>query len=396
MAKLWQKQNEKLNDAVEKFETADDLMLDMNLYKEDIKCSIAHSHGLYKIGILNREELKSIKKGLFQILNDFDNKKVKLEHGDEDIHTKIENLLIKKIGNAGKKLHTGRSRNDQILTDLRLYTKTELKKITQLIIKLIATFKKTKDNYLHIPMPGYTHMQKAMPSSVGIWLQSYIDALSDSLEHIKLAYELNDKSPLGTAAGYGINLYLDKEYTAKLLGFSKIQDNPLYAQNSRGKIEASILFSLVQVGFDISKFASDLLLFTTAEFDFFEFPKNFYTGSSIMPQKKNFDIAELLRSKIHILEGYLFQVLNISKNLPSGYNRDFQDIKKPYFEAIALIKKMLNVSILVVLNLKPKKENLIKALKYELFAIDEVNELVKKGLPFREAYKKIGNKFKKK
>lgn len=396
MVKLWQKQNEILNKTVEKFETEDDLLLDMNLYEEDIKGSIAHSKGLLKIGILNKKELDSILKGLTQILNEFKNGKTKLQFGDEDIHTKIENILIKKVGDAGKKLHTGRSRNDQILTDLRLYTKTELKNITQLTIKLIASFKKTKDNYFHIPMPGYTHMQKAMPSSVGIWLQSYIDALGDSIEHIKLAYELNDKSPLGTVAGYGINLNLEREYTAKLLGFSKIQNNPLYAQNSRGKIEASVLFSLVQVGFDVSKFASDLLLFTTSEFDFFEFPENFYSGSSIMPHKKNLDIAELLRSKIHILEGYLIQVLNISKNLPSGYNRDFQDIKKPYFEAMALIKKMLNVSILVVLNLKPKKENLIKAIKYELFAVDEVNELVKKGLPFREAYKKIGNKFKKK
>ncbi len=395
MAKLWQKQNEKLNDAVEKFETADDLMLDMNLYEEDIKCSLAHSYGLHKIGILNNKELKSIKKGLLQILKDFDNKKIKLEYGDEDIHTKIENLLVKKIGNTGKKLHTGRSRNDQILTDLRLFTKKEFVNITKLLNKLIESFNKTKSKYGDISMPGYTHMQKAMPSNVGIWLGAYIDSLSDSLKQVNLAKELNDKSPLGSAAGYGVSLNLDKNYTAKLLGFSKVQENPLYTQNSRGKIESVVLFSFVQIGFDISKFASDLLLFTTSEFDFFDLPDNFYTGSSIMPQKKNLDIAELLRSKIHVLEGYLFQVLNISKNLPSGYNRDFQDIKKPYFEAINLIKNMLNVSILLVSGIKPKKGNLKKAMTDEIYATEKAFSLVKKGIPFRDAYKKIGNELKK-
>lgn len=389
MKKLWQKENGKLNEFIETFETKDDLLLDQKLLKYDIQGSIAHAKTLYKIGILNFDEIKKIEKGLKEIL-DLDKKgSFKLKFGDEDVHTKIENYLTEKYGDVGKKIHTGRSRNDQILTAIRLFSKDKLSEIQKQILGLVQGFQLFSKKYGNIEMPGYTHMQKAMPSSLKLWSESFKDSLLDDLDLIKAVYKLNNQSPLGSAAGYGTTLNLDKEYSAKLMGFAKVQNNPLYCQNSRGKIEGAILASLISLLQTINKFASDIMLFTTSEFDFFKVEENLTTGSSIMPQKKNIDVAELSRSKVHLVLGNYVQIASLSSNLISGYNRDLQDSKKPLIESLEITLDSIKVTRILLENLFPNEDGLKSSMTEELYAADQAYELVKKGMSFRDAYKQI-------
>ena len=392
MGKLWNKTSYKLNKIVEKFETEDDLVLDKYLVEADVYGSFAHAFMLSTIGLLTKTELADIQKGLLKILELSKEGKFNLEFGDEDIHTKIENFLTQNIGNAGKKIHAGRSRNDQVLLDIRIYTKSELLKIWGNLLNLTSVLIDLSEKYSNIPMPGYTHMQKAMSSSVGMWFGSFAESLIDDMKVLQTAFDLNNQSPLGSGAGYGVLLNLDRKLVADFLGFKKVQTNSLYCQNSRGKIESIVVFSLLQIAFDISKLASDILLFTTSEFDFFEVDESLFTGSSIMPQKRNVDVAELLRSKVNIMQGYFVQVFNTVVNLPSGYNRDFQDIKRPFIESINLTKNVINISEILVKNIKPKKDILIKSMTPELYATHVVYELVKDGVSFREAYKEVEDK----
>lgn len=389
MKKLWEK-NWQLNKFIEAFETKDDLMVDQKLLKFDVYGSIAHTKMLSKIGIISKGELSLITKGLLEILELNNNGKFTLQAGDEDIHTKIENFLTENYGDAGKKVHTGRSRNDQVLTALRLYSKEELLFVWDDLLILIESFLAFAKKYEFVPMPGYTHMQKAMPSSIGMWAGAFAEALLDDLITLKAVFSLVNKSPLGSAAGYGVPLNLDREYTAKLLGFENLQINSLYSQNSRGKTEAAVLAALTPILLDINKFASDLLLFTTFEFGFFEVSENLSSGSSIMPQKKNVDIAELLRSKVHLILGCYTQLISISSNLPSGYNRDLQDTKLPFIEALEIAKGSLKVTNILLNNLLPNQEKLEAALTPDIFATHKALELVSKGIPFREAYKEVG------
>lgn len=389
MKKLWQKENENINSVVEKFETKDDIVLDNHLTTYDIQGSLAHAKMLEKIGVLNKKELAQLEKGLEEILKLDQKGKFLLEQDDEDIHTKIENYLTEKYGEVGKKIHTGRSRNDQVLTVLRLYSKDHLEKVKKELVKLINIFSAFKKAYGDLPMPGYTHMQKAMPTTVGVWMQSFIDSFTDDMQIITNTYDLIDQSPLGSAAGFGTTLDLDRDYTAKLLGFKKVQENPIYCQNSKGKFEATIISSLIPVMQTVNKLSSDIMLFTTQEFHFFTVSDQITTGSSIMPQKKNVDIAELLRSKVHILLGYYVQIVSMSSNLISGYNRDLQDVKKPLMESFATTLGSLQVTGILLQNITPNKEVLKQAMTDDLFATEKVMELVKKGIPFREAYQKI-------
>jgi len=396
MKKLWssyakapEDKQKELNKFVEAFETKGDLELDQKLLKYDIQGSLAHAKMLLKIGILTKEELGKIEKGLKEILELDQKGNFKLEFGDEDIHTKIENFLTKKYGEVGKKIHTGRSRNDQVLTAIRLFNKEKLSEIQKQVLGLIQGFQLFSKKYGEIPMPGYTHMQKAMPSSISLWAGSFKDSLLDDLDFIKAAYKLNNQSPLGSAAGYGVSLNLDKEYTAKLMGFAKIQSNSLYCQNSRGKIEAAILASLISVLQTINKFASDLMLFTTAEFNFFKVSDDLTTGSSIMPQKKNVDLAELLRSKVHLVLGNYVSIVSLTSNLISGYNRDLQDSKKPLFESLEITMDSLKVTRILLENLTPNEKVLKESMTDELYAAEKAYELVKKGMSFRDAYIKV-------
>lgn len=389
--KLWQKNTESLDSFIETFETKDDLILDQKLAIYDIYGSLAHAKMLEKIGILSLSELNLLTKGLREIQKHIEKNQFILTAGDEDIHTKIENYLIEKYGDVGKKIHTGRSRNDQVLTALRLYTKDMLLSLWSDLLRLTETFHTFSQLYEMTPMPGFTHMQKAMPSTVGMWGNAFTEALLDDLEALKTAYVLNDQSPLGSAAGYGMPLPLDRKYTADLLGFKKVQSNPIYCQNSRGKVEAQIIAALSTTLFDINKFATDVLYFTSSEVGYFTVSQKLASGSSIMPQKKNIDIAELLRSKLHVLLGNYTQILSLSSNLISGYNRDLQDNKKPLIESLNLTQDSIKAATLLVTNLKPNIAKLHSALTPEIFATHQALDLVKKGMPFRIAYQTVGN-----
>ncbi|MBI2599856.1 argininosuccinate lyase [Candidatus Daviesbacteria bacterium] len=392
MKKLWQK-NWELNKEIEIFETKDDLLMDQKLVKYDCFGSLAHAKMLNKIGIFSREELFKIDKGLMEIIKLNDQGKFILQNGDEDVHTKIENYLTKKYGQVGKKIHTGRSRNDQVLTALRLFTKEYLQEIEKALNALIKRFGVCLKKYEGIPMPGYTHMQKAMPSTISLWMESFTQSLEDDLIVLKAVYKLNNQSPLGSGAGYGIPIRLDRQFSAKLLGFEKIQQNPIYCQNSRGKIEALILSALVSILQSVNKFASDVLLFTTAEFNFFATANNLTTGSSIMPQKKNMDIAELLRSKVHLVLGNYIQIVSLSSNLISGYSRDLQDSKKPLMESLEITLDSLKVAKILLENIAPNEQVLRAAMTAELYATEKTLKLVLKGEAFRDAYKKVSSEF---
>ncbi len=387
MKKLWQK-NWNLDKTIEAFETQVDLVLDQKLVKFDILGSMAHAQGLYKIGLLTDEEIKLLKTGFQEIINLNDLKQFVLQFGDEDIHSKIENHLTQTLGEVGKKIHTGRSRNDQVLTAIRLFTKDSLLQIWPATLELIEAFLDFSLKHAGVLMPGYTHMQKAMPSTMGLWAGAFAEGLLDDLALFQTAYTLNDQSPLGSAAGYGVPLFLDRQFVANLLGFGKVQNNSLYCQNSRGKIESVVVAALIAILQEINKFATDLLLFTTSEFRFVEISSELCSGSSIMPQKKNVDVAELLRSKVHLLLGNYSQLVGLSSNLVSGYNRDLQDSKKPLFESLELTCSCLQVAKLLVDSIKINHEQINMAISPELFATHHALNLVKQGVSFREAYQK--------
>lgn len=393
MKKLWQKNNKEINSFAEEFETQGDLVLDSKLIPYDVLGSIAHVKMLYKIGLISKKESKSLENSLKHILKLHKTGKFTLKMGDEDIHTKIEDYLTKSLGETGKKVHTARSRNDQVLTAIRLFTKDYLEKIEKEIVELIKEFNKfSKKNEL-VPMPGYTHMQKAMPSSIKLWSDNFKASLEDDLRSLKLANELNDQSPLGSAAGYGLSIEIDRKYSSKLLKFAKVQENPIYCQNSRGKIDGVVLASLISILQTINKFSSDVMLFTTSEFNYFNASDSVSTGSSIMPQKKNVDLAELLRSKVHVVLGNYTQMISLSSNLISGYNRDIQDSKKPLFESLELALNSIKACQILLKNITPNKKVLNSAMTKELYATEKALKMVVNGSSFRDAYRKVGKEY---
>lgn len=390
--KLWQKQY-KLNKAVEKFTVGNDYILDQRLVKYDCQASIAHAKMLAKIGILNSAEAKKLEKTLKEIIVADSKGKFKILPQQEDCHTAIENYLTKKLGNLGKKIHTARSRNDQVLAALRLYYKDNLENCEGLVKDFLLKLKSFSKVYGKIKLPGYTHTRKAMPSSIAMWAGSFADSMSDNLKSLAYAGDLIDQSPLGTAAGYGLPINIDRNFTAKLLGFKKVQQNPIYTQNSRGKFESAILHALAQIMFDANKIATDLVLFSMPEFGYFELPKEFCTGSSIMPQKKNPDVFELLRAKYFVVTSNESRVRSIAGNLLSGYNRDLQLLKDPVFQSFEVTLESLQVLNEVFGSLKVNAENCKTALTQELYATAEVYKLVSRGVPFREAYGKVAQKY---
>ncbi|MEA2036748.1 MAG: argininosuccinate lyase [Nanoarchaeota archaeon] len=384
MAKIWQGN---VNKEIEKFTVGNDYLLDKKILKYDCIASIAHSKMLKKIGILKEAEQKKLEKLLKKIIELGNKGKFPIKLSDEDCHTAIENYLTKKLGNLGKKVHSARSRNDQVVAAMKLYEKKEIKDMIILVNNLISSLKKLSKN--NAVMPGYTHMQKAMPSSVKLWAESFVGSLEDDLELLKNALGIIDKNPLGSAAGYGVPLKINKEITKKELNFKNNFKNPIYVQNSRGKHEGIILSALVNIMATLNKLSSDVILFSMQEFGYFGIPKDFTTGSSIMPQKKNPDVLELVRAKYSIVLGYEFQLKNLIGNLVSGYNRDLQLTKEPTIKGIEITKECVKIMNLVVNGLKVNKANCEKAMTKELYATEKVYELVSKGLSFREAYKNV-------
>jgi len=391
--KLWQK-NYNLNKQVEKFTVGDDYLLDQNLVKYDCIASIAHAKMLNKIGVFSKKECRAVVKELNEIFKLDSKGDFKISQQDEDCHTAIENHLINKLGDAGKKIHTGRSRNDQVLAALRLYYKDEMKSVVELIDSFCFSLNLFKEKYGSVKLPGYTHMRKAMPSSVGLWSDAFIDSMKDNKQLILDTCKLIDQSPLGSGAGYGLPIGVDRKFCADLLGFEKVQKNPIYVQNSRGKFESSILHVAGQVMFDLNKMASDLILFSMSEFGFFELSSEICTGSSIMPHKKNPDILELIRAKYYSTLACEFEVKNIIGNLISGYNRDLQLTKKPVMSGLEIVKNSLDVMIVVLRCLKVNKKNCEKALTKELYSTDEIYKLVNEGVVFRDAYNQVSKQYK--
>jgi len=395
MKKLWDKKGgAQTNQVVENYTVGVDYLLDLELLPYDIKGTMAHAKMLHKIKILNKKELDTLIEGLNKILSLSKAGKFTIDKSQEDGHTAIEAYLTENYGDVGKKVHTGRSRNDQSLTMTRLFSKEKVSGIKKMVEILIFELEKQIKKCGKIKMPGYTHMQRAMPSSVAMWLGSFCDSLKDDLILINGIMQVIDQNPLGSAAGYGESILgLDRKFTTKELGFKKVQENSMYCAMSRGKFENIILQAISSVMFDIGKIASDLLLFTTKEFNFFTLSDSFKTGSSIMPQKKNYDVLELVRGNVGIFNGYQHQIENVIKNLPSGYNRDFQLTKEPYLKGMKLAQDTIEVMTLVIKDLEAKKENLENACSAELYATDEALKLVKAGKSFREAYQEVKEKY---
>ena len=390
--KLWEKKYQ-LNKQIEAYTVGNDYIIDQKLVKYDCLGSIAHAKMLNKIGILSKTECDKLVMILNEIITKDGNSAFVIKQEDEDCHTAIENYLIKKLGDCGKKIHTARSRNDQILTALRLYYKDEIKAIVKLIDEFIRILTYLEEKHGSVAFPGYTHMRRAMPSSVGLWADAFIESMEDNKQLLSHTYALVDQSPLGTGAGYGLPIKIDRKTTSELLGFGKIQKNPIYVQNSRGKFESSILHALSQIMIDLNKMASDIILFSMSEFDYFKLPSEICTGSSIMPNKKNPDVLEIIRANYHKIVSYEFEVKGIIGNLVSGYNRDIQLTKKPVIGGFEITKESLKIMELVIKNLYVNKQKCKKALTEELYATEREYDLVEKGIPFRDAYAKISQGF---
>ncbi len=388
-AKLWQK-GYTLHPVIERYE-AGEAALDNRLIEADVLGSIAHARMLGAIGLLAGEEVEALHRELVNIVRLARAGEFTITPADEDVHTKIENHLTAtpSVGEAGKKIHTARSRNDQILVDLRLFARVELTKIEGLILDAVAALHDLAERGRAVPMPGYTHMQRAMLSSVGVWAGAYAEALLDDLLVVQTAYRINDQSPLGSAASYGVPFAIDRQSVADQLGFAKVQNNVLYAQGGRGKFEGLIVQALAQVMVDLSKFAQDVLLFTTSEYDFFRVAPELCTGSSIMPQKHNLGALELVRGRAQTMLGYQAQILGIVAGLPSGYNMDNQETKRPFIAALDLAAETLRVCTLFVEGLEPNEEKLRAACSPELFATDYAYNMVRDGVPFRDAYRQV-------
>ncbi|WP_319478144.1 argininosuccinate lyase [Marispirochaeta aestuarii] len=389
MAKLWQK-DYSLDSLIESFTVGRDYLLDMELLPADCTASLAHASMLATVGLLSDSELSSLSRGIRSILDEYGSGEYRIEKSDEDGHTALENRLVALCGEAGKKIHTGRSRNDQVITALRLYSRAFLSEAVLAGIDTVDALLKLAREHEKTPMPGRTHMQIAMPSSVGLWAAAYAEELLDALRQLLSIDAVLDQSPLGSAASYGVPLPLDRELTAELMGFSGVQNNVLYVNNSRGKFESYLLDACEQIGLTLSKMAQDLILFSLPEFGYFSLPRELCSGSSIMPQKKNPDGLELMRAKSATLSSYASQVKGILRSLPSGYNRDFQETKEPFLRGARLCIQMLRVSTLTISKLEVNKEALKRGFTPEIYATDVALEMAARGKSFRDAYREVG------
>lgn len=387
--KLWQKDKASLQ-AIEKFTIGKDATLDMFLAPFDVLGSMAHCTMLESIGLLTKEELKAILEELKVIYQQIQAGDFEVEEGVEDIHSQIENLLTKKLGDAGKKIHSGRSRNDQVLVDIKLFLRHEIQEIAKEVHTLFDLLLAQSEKYKAYLLPGYTHLQLAMPSSFGLWFGAYAESLIDDIITLQAAYRITNKNPLGSGAGYGSSFPLNRQLTTYLLGFEALNYNVVYAQMGRGKTERIVASALSNVACTLSKLSMDACLFMNQNFGFISFPDELTTGSSIMPHKKNPDVFELIRSRCNQLAALPNSIALMTSNLPSGYHRDLQLIKEVLFPAIQELKECLRMMHLMLSNISVK-EGILNDEKYKhLFSVEEVNKLVLSGVPFRDAYKKVG------
>jgi len=395
MSKLWQKENTQISALIEDFTVGRDRDFDLLLARYDVQGSLAHTEMLQQVGLLSKDEFGQIKKELNTILGEIEAKKFKIDESAEDIHSQIELLLTQKIGEAGKKIHSGRSRNDQVAVDIKLFLRAEAIQLRNEIIELFDLLVIQSEQYKDKLLPGYTHLQIAMPSSFGLWFGAYAESLVDDMELLAAAYRIANKNPLGSGAGYGSSLPIDRELTTSLLNFGSLNYNSVYAQMSRGRTEKALSFAIASLASTLAKLAMDVTLYMNQNFGFISFPPSLTTGSSIMPHKKNPDVFELIRAKCNRIQGIPNELTLLLTNLPSGYHRDLQLTKEILFPAIEEIKSCMSMTKLMLSQIIIK-ENILEDEKYKyLFSVEAVNELVNQGVPFREAYQRIGNQIEK-
>jgi argininosuccinate lyase len=389
--KLWQKENSSTSQLVETFTVGRDKEFDLLLAKYDVQGSIAHVTMLGEVGLMTKEEAVQAVAGLKEIASSIDHSQFTIDEGIEDVHSQVEYLLTQKIGDVGKKIHSGRSRNDQVAVDIKLYLRAEINNIKDEVKNLFDLLIKTGNDHKNTLLPGYTHLQIAMPSSVGLWLGAYAESLVDDVELLAAAYQVANKNPLGSGAGYGSSFPLNRKRTTELLQFGTLNWNSVYAQMSRGKTEKLTSIGMSSVAATLSKLAMDCCLYMSQNFGFLSFPDELTTGSSIMPHKKNPDVFELIRAKCNRIQSIPNELTLLINNLPSGYHRDMQLTKEILFPAIEELKACLQLMQLMLSNIKVK-ENILTDEKYKyLFSVEAVNDLVNKGVPFREAYQQVGN-----
>ena len=387
--KLWEK-NVQVDHEVDIFTVGHDCEMDLYLAKYDVLGSMAHIKMLESVGLLQLDELKLLLAELKNIYQMADNGKFVIEDGIEDVHSQVELMLTRKLGDIGKKIHSGRSRNDQVLVDLKLFTRAEIQKIVHLVEELFLVLQEQSERYKNVLMPGYTHLQVAMPSSFGLWFGAYAESLADDMQLLQAAYKICNRNPLGSAAGYGSSFPLNRQMTTDLLGFDSMDYNVVYAQMGRGKMERIVAIAMANIAGTLSKLAFDSCLFNSQNFGFIKLPDQFTTGSSIMPHKKNPDVFELTRAKCNKIQGLPNQITLISNNLPSGYFRDLQIIKELFLPSFEELEDCLRMVTHMMREIKVN-EHILDDEKYTLmFSVEEVNRLVLSGMPFRDAYKQVG------
>ena len=389
MSKLWQKNN-KVSELVEKFTIGNDQTMDMYLAPYDVLGSIAHTTMLAEVGLLSSVEQIAIKKALVAIYEKIQAGNFSLEPGVEDIHSQVEILLTEALGDAGKKIHSARSRNDQVLVDIKLFLRAEIISLTESVHLFFKVLQAKSEAHKNDLLPGYTHLQLAMPSSFGLWLGAYAESLVDDITVLQAAYKVVNKNPLGSAAGYGSSFPINRTRTTELLGFESLNYNVVYAQMGRGKAERITAMAMANIADTLSKLSMDACLFMNQNFGFIHFPEELTTGSSIMPHKKNPDVFELIRSYCNRIKALPNEMMMMTTNLPSGYHRDLQLLKEHLFPAFTELKNCLEMASLMIQNMEVKKD-ILEDPKYQyLFSVEEVNKLVLTGMPFRDAYKQVG------
>ena len=387
--KLWEK-NFEVNREIERFTVGRDRELDLYLAKYDVLGSMAHITMLESIGLLAKEELEPLLAELRNIYRLCERGEFRIEDGVEDVHSQVELMLTEKLGDMGKKIHSGRSRNDQVLVDLKLFTRHELRLVVEAVKVLFDELIQKSERYKQVLMPGYTHLQVAMPSSFGLWFGAYAESLADDMLFLQAAYRMTNRNPLGSAAGYGSSFPLNRTMTTQLLGFDSMDYNVVYAQMGRGKMERNVSFALASVAGTLAKLAFDACLFNSQNFGFVKLPKECTTGSSIMPHKKNPDVFELIRAKCNKLQALPQQVTLIMNNLPVGYFRDLQIIKEVFLPAFGELKDCLSMAAYIVNKMEVNEHILDNPVYDPMFSVEEVNDLAAHGMPFRDAYKKVG------
>ena len=387
--KLWEK-NFEVNREIERFTVGRDREMDLYLAKYDVLGSMAHITMLESIGLLAKEELEPLLAELRNIYRVCERGEFRIEDGVEDVHSQVELMLTEKLGDMGKKIHSGRSRNDQVLVDLKLFTRHELRLVVEAVKVLFDELIQKSERYKQVLMPGYTHLQVAMPSSFGLWFGAYAESLADDMLFLQAAYRMTNRNPLGSAAGYGSSFPLNRTMTTQLLGFDSMDYNVVYAQMGRGKMERNVSFALASVAGTLAKLAFDACLFNSQNFGFVKLPKECTTGSSIMPHKKNPDVFELIRAKSNKLQALPQQGTLIMNNLPVGYFRDLQIIKEVFLPAFGELKDCLSMAAYIVNKMEVNEHILDNPIYDPMFSVEEVNDLAAHGMPFRDAYKKVG------